>query len=206
MLSSSGRYSSSPVHHPFLHVSCRSLGWHQCRWGYQNLSEVETVVEKYRQNNIPLDTMWTDIDYMNNYLDFSFDPVRFPTASVKAFVDKLHENGQQYVVITDPGIHNLSGYAPYDEGLRQDLCVATRFPSASSNHVLPMFSLRLFSSLTFSDFISVYAHWRSRRVYLISRTRASACVPTCQIHQERRWQSVHWHCVAGHHCLSGFPA
>ncbi len=35
-----------------------SLGWHQCRYGYKDLTEVETVVQQYKANNIPLDTMW----------------------------------------------------------------------------------------------------------------------------------------------------
>jgi alpha-glucosidase len=37
------------------------LGWNQCRWGYHNISTVETVVEEYKAHNIPLETMWTDI-------------------------------------------------------------------------------------------------------------------------------------------------
>jgi alpha-glucosidase (family GH31 glycosyl hydrolase) len=49
------------------------------------------------------DTMWTDIDYMQHYEDFSFDPQRFPLAQVQSFVSKLHANGQRYVVIVDPG-------------------------------------------------------------------------------------------------------
>ena len=36
-----------------------ALGWHQCRYGYHDIGEVETVVQKYKENNIPLDTMWT---------------------------------------------------------------------------------------------------------------------------------------------------
>jgi alpha-glucosidase len=60
---------------------------------------------------------------MNQYLDFTFDPVRFPAADMKTFVDTLHSNGQHYVVIVDPGIHNSVGYAPYDQGLQQDLFI-----------------------------------------------------------------------------------
>ncbi len=108
-----------------------ALGWHQCRWGYANLSEVQNVVQKYQENRIPLEgtprvwicfllllfmflwfrltVMWTDIDYMDHYLDFSFDPLRFPVAAMQSFVDKLHANGQHYVVIVDPGIHNATG-------------------------------------------------------------------------------------------------
>ncbi len=32
----------------------------QCRYGYKDLTEVQTVVQQYKANNIPLDTMWYD--------------------------------------------------------------------------------------------------------------------------------------------------
>eukprot|EP01027_Heterolobosea_sp_BB2_P018479 GEZU01026024.1.p1 GENE.GEZU01026024.1~~GEZU01026024.1.p1 ORF type:complete len:326 (+),score=53.32 GEZU01026024.1:343-1320(+) len=35
-----------------------ALGWHQCRWGYHNLSETMEVVAQYANHSIPLDTMW----------------------------------------------------------------------------------------------------------------------------------------------------
>lgn len=52
-----------------------ALGWHQCRYGFQNLQEAINVANNYTGYNIPLDVMWTDIDYMNLYEDFTVDPV-----------------------------------------------------------------------------------------------------------------------------------
>ena len=40
-----------------------SLGFHQCRWGYATIEKVAEVVRKYRESNIPLETMWTDIEF-----------------------------------------------------------------------------------------------------------------------------------------------
>jgi alpha-glucosidase (family GH31 glycosyl hydrolase) len=37
---------------------------------------------------------------------------------MKAFVDKLHANGQRWVPILDPVIHVRKGYKPYDDGMR----------------------------------------------------------------------------------------
>ena len=35
------------------------------------------VYENYTQYNIPLDTLWSDIDYMEDYKDFTYDPKNF---------------------------------------------------------------------------------------------------------------------------------
>eukprot|EP00026_Physarum_polycephalum_P002843 Phypoly_transcript_02852.p1 GENE.Phypoly_transcript_02852~~Phypoly_transcript_02852.p1 ORF type:complete len:845 (+),score=106.60 Phypoly_transcript_02852:55-2589(+) len=92
-----------------------SLGWHQCRYGYKSLAITEQVVANYSLYNIPLDTMWNDIDYMDGFKDFTTDPTNYPTAEFRAFTDKLHANGQHYILITDPGIAIDSNYPGYTD-------------------------------------------------------------------------------------------
>lgn len=69
---------------------------------------VAEVVYNYSQANIPLETMWTDIDYMYLRRVFTLDPKRFPLHKMRALVDYLHDHQQKYIVMVDPAV-SVSG-------------------------------------------------------------------------------------------------
>ncbi|KAF2767294.1 hypothetical protein EJ03DRAFT_366085 [Teratosphaeria nubilosa] len=96
-----------------------TFGFHQCRWGYQNISVMYGVVQGYKDADIPLECIWNDIDIYDLYRDFTNDPNTFPVPEMQQFVATLHANGQHYVPIVEsntyaPNPDNASDvYAPW---------------------------------------------------------------------------------------------
>jgi len=78
-----------------------SFGFHQCKWGYQNVLELEQVLANYSQYALPLDVMWSDIDYMQSYIDFTIDHNNFPPETMRAMLAKYKK---RWVPIIDAGV------------------------------------------------------------------------------------------------------
>ncbi|KAK4551864.1 hypothetical protein LTR86_010860 [Recurvomyces mirabilis] len=99
-----------------------TFGFHQCRWGYKNWTQLEEVVNNYRAFDIPLENIWTDIDYMFQYRDFTNDQNTFPYGPGQEFLQRLHDAGQHYIPIVDSAIYipnpnNASdNYSIYTDG------------------------------------------------------------------------------------------
>ena len=66
---------------------------------------LQEVVDNYRRFDLPLETIWTDIDYMSQYRDFTQDERTFPIPEGQAFLARLYAGNQHYVPIVDANIY-----------------------------------------------------------------------------------------------------
>uniref|UniRef100_A0A669QHZ2 alpha-glucosidase n=1 Tax=Phasianus colchicus TaxID=9054 RepID=A0A669QHZ2_PHACC len=102
---------------PFL-PSYWSLGFQLSRWNYGSLDEVKAVVERNRLIGLPYDSQITDIDYMEEKKDFTYDKVLF--SDLPNFATYMHNSGQKYIIILDPAIstQNLLDNSQYGSYVR----------------------------------------------------------------------------------------
>lgn len=91
-----------------------AFGYQQSRWSYKNADEIREVVRQHRENGIPLDAVYMDIDYMDEYKDFTINNERFPDFS--RFVEEMRREGIRLVPIIDAGVKIEDGYEIYEEG------------------------------------------------------------------------------------------
>lgn len=70
-----------------------SIAYHQCRWNYENSTDVINVVANYDKYEIPLDTMWLDIDYTDDKKYFTWDRTNFPDPI--GLIQTLNETGRR---------------------------------------------------------------------------------------------------------------
>lgn len=92
-----------------------AFGFQQSRWGYKTEEDIKNVVAKYRENNLPLDAVCMDIDYMKEYMDFTVDSEKYP--DLKRLSAELKEEGVRLIPIIDAGVKVKEGYSVYDEGV-----------------------------------------------------------------------------------------
>ncbi|PPK86656.1 alpha-glucosidase [Neolewinella xylanilytica] len=95
-----------------------ALGYHQCRWSYYPETRVKEVAATFREKKIPCDAIYLDIDYMDGYRCFTWDPEHFPDP--KRMIRELREDGFHTVVMIDPGIRVDPDYPVYSDGVERD--------------------------------------------------------------------------------------
>ena len=98
-----------------------SLGYHQSRYGMKRIQNLKSVFNLFKNNDLPLDVLWNDIDYMKDYMDFTVDPIRY--TGLKEFVQEIQQEGVRYVAILDAGIKIDENYPYFEKGMKDNLFI-----------------------------------------------------------------------------------
>lgn len=84
-----------------------ALGYHQCRWNYNDERDVLDVHAQMDAHRVPYDTIWLDIEYTDRKQYFTWNTNAFPDPVGMA--QQLDRTGRNLVVIVDP--HLKTGYS-----------------------------------------------------------------------------------------------
>ena len=94
-----------------------AFGLAQSRWGYKTEEDVREVARQYKEHDLPLDMICMDIEYMQDYADFTINKERFPDLT-KLSAD-LKAQGIRLVPIIDAGVRVDPNDSTCAEGLEK---------------------------------------------------------------------------------------
>ncbi|MBJ7600321.1 MAG: alpha-glucosidase [Candidatus Nephthysia bennettiae] len=121
-----------------------SLGYHQSRWFNYTQEAVEQLARRHREEAIPCDALWLDIEYMDGYRVFTWDTEAFPDPA--GMLDRLAAKGFRVVTIIDPGVKFEPGYRVFDQALARDVLCKTEGGDVYIGQVWP-------GNTAFPDFV-----------------------------------------------------
>jgi len=120
-----------------------ALGYHQSRHSYTPADRVREIADNLRARKLPADVIHLDIEYMDGYRVFTWDPVGFRDPA--GLIRELAEQGFHVVTIVDPGVKVDPDYAVYRQGLELDAFCRTEAGELYEGRVWP-------GSAVFPDF------------------------------------------------------
>lgn len=92
-----------------------AFGFQQSRWSYPNKDAIKKIGQAFNQHDIPCDAIYLDIDYMNDYKNFTVDSEKFP--DFKSFVSEMKTDGFRLIPIIDAGCKIEDDYFIHEEGI-----------------------------------------------------------------------------------------
>ena len=120
------------------------LGYIQSRWGYASDTAVRTIVREHRERHIPLDGVCLDIDYMDHFASFTWNPDAFPDpAGLNRDMKALHV---RLIPIMDAGISLEQTPEIAEEGVKRGYMITTESGAPFEGAVWPGLCL-------FTDFL-----------------------------------------------------
>jgi alpha-glucosidase (family GH31 glycosyl hydrolase) len=122
-----------------------ALGFQFCRWGYKDLQDMKDTVKRIQDANIPIDIAYADIDYMENFRDFTLGQEKW--GDFPKFAEQLHSEDMHLFLIFDPAVEAdydsfqraMEQKAKFIEWPRADLVpqiVQSKYPMAANTTIM----------------------------------------------------------------------
>uniref|UniRef100_A0A8C0B8I7 GANC glucosidase n=1 Tax=Buteo japonicus TaxID=224669 RepID=A0A8C0B8I7_9AVES len=90
-----------------------SLGYHQCRWNYEDEQDVKAVDAGFDEHDIPYDVIWLDIEHTDGKKYFTWDKKKFQNP--RKMQEHLRKKKRKLVVIVDPHVKIDPTYTLYSQ-------------------------------------------------------------------------------------------
>lgn len=114
-----------------------SLGYHQCRWNYNDEKDVLNINNLMDEYQIPYDTIWLDVEYTDSKKYFTWQPDSFPHP--EEMLAELDRTGRNLVVLIDP--HMKVDYFVSDELIKRKITMNDKHNKPFHGHCWPGESL-----------------------------------------------------------------
>ena len=98
-----------------------AFGYMQSRWSYPTGEAVLNIANNFVEKEIPCDGICLDLDYMDDFKDFSLSDERFP--NFEKVTSDLKEKGIKIIPIIDAGVKIEEDYDLYEEGIKNNYFV-----------------------------------------------------------------------------------
>lgn len=92
-----------------------AIGYHQCRWNYNDEQDVKQVDENFDLHDIPYDALWLDIEHTDDKRYMTWDKVKF--ANPVEMINNVASKHRKMITIVDPHIKADNNYHVYKNAL-----------------------------------------------------------------------------------------
>ena len=102
-----------------------AFGNHQSRYGYKKGQDFIDVYDSYKKNQIPIDSMWLDIDALQKFQMFTLnDDFKNIVPYIK---DTIHKDGTKFIPIVDIGFSDEKNNQYIELGNKLDIFIKSNY-------------------------------------------------------------------------------
>ena len=102
-----------------------AFGNHQSRYGYKKGQDFIDVYDTYKKNQIPIDSMWLDIDALQKFQMFTLnDDFKNIVPYIK---DTIHKDGTKFIPIVDIGFSDEKNNQYIELGNKLDIFIKSNY-------------------------------------------------------------------------------